>query len=566
MRRILPSIVLVALLALPSLGTGPALAAPKRITQVTVKDFGSRLVIGIVSTGQILFHVTEVPSPPPPRVAIDILDAVADESVRVTTVVNKGNVLRVRVGQFQDSPAIARVVVDLVRSVPVDIQRPAPNILAVGVPQVPVTEGEARTAAAAPVPVKPAQAATPAPLTPASAAVSPPPAFSAAPGTGVVRTAQATAQVPGGNIRLLEFRGVALSDVLSALARLCAFNLVTDGSVQGTITLRLVDVTCEDALRFILEANNLAFRRLGKNIIISSAERLAPPPEAPETIAYRLEFGDPNQIRAAVAAVVPGVRVAVDPRTNSLLITGTPAQHQEVVRVLGTLDIRIAQVVIQVHALEVSTSVIKDLGLLVSPEGTVGSLGNFFLDSAQNRIGFALANNPLLEFRLRALITEGKASILSAPRIATLDGNKASILLGDRVPIFTVTTQAGVTTTTVSFVDVGVKMEVTPRVNNEGLVTLAIRPEVSAVAEIVTGPGGQQAPRVATRSAETTLTVPSGQTIVLGGLISREERATSIKVPLLGDIPIIGELFRFRNVDRRESEVIFLITPIVSQQ
>jgi len=560
--RILPSLFLVALLALPSLGTGPALAAPKRITQVTVKDFGTRLVIGIVSTGQILFHVTEISNPPPPRVAIDILDAVADEKLRVTTQVNKGNVLRVRVGQFQDSPAIARVVVDLVRPVPLDIERTAPNVLTVGVRQIPVTEGEARHAAAAPVPVKPgAQTGNPAP-TPQAVM----PAVSAAPGTGIVKTSQATAQAPG-TIRLLEFRGVALADVLSALARLCGFNLVTDGSVQGTITLRLVDVTCEDALRFVLEANDLGFRRLGRNIIISSAARLAPPPEAPETIAYRLAFGDVNQIRAAIAAAVPGVRVAVDPRTNALLITGTAGQHEEVVRVLGTLDIRIAQIVIQLHAIEVSTSVIRDLGLLVSPEGTIGSIGNFFLDSLNNRIGFALAPDPagLLQFRLRALVTEDKAHILSAPRIATLDGNKATILLGDRVPIFTVTTQAGVTTTTVTFVDVGVKMEVTPRVNTDGLITLSIKPEVSAVAAIVTGPGGQQAPRVATRSADTMLTVKDGQTIVLGGLISREERETLIKVPLLGDIPIIGELFRFRNTDRRESEVIFLITPVINK-
>lgn len=558
--RILPSFILAALMALPSLGTGPALAAPKRITQVTVKDFGTRLVIGIVSTGQILFHVTEISNPPPPRVAIDILDAVADEELRVTTEVNKGNVLRVRVGQFQDSPAIARVVVDLVRSVPLDIERTAPNVLTVGVRQIPVTEGEARHAAAAPVPVKPG----PQPVNMGATPQVVVPAVSAAPGTGIVKTSQATPQAPG-TIRLLEFRGVALADVLSALARLCGFNLVTDGSVQGTITLRLVDVTCEDALRFILEANDLGFRRLGRNIIISSAARLAPPPEAPETIAYRLAFGDVNQIRAAIAAAVPGVRVAVDPRTNALLITGTAAQHEEVVRVLGTLDIRIAQIVIQLHAIEVSTSVIRDLGLLVSPEGTIGSLGNFFLDTLNNRISFALTGGELLQFRLRALVTEGKAHILSAPRIATLDGNKATILLGDRVPIFTVTTQAGVTTTTVTFVDVGVKMEVTPRVNTDGLITLGIKPEVSAVAAIVTGPGGQQAPRVATRSADTQLTVRDGQTIVLGGMISREERETLIKVPLLGDIPIIGELFRFRNRDRRESEVIFLITPVISQ-
>ncbi|HXF82116.1 MAG TPA: secretin N-terminal domain-containing protein [bacterium] len=559
-RRLILSIALVALLALPTLGTGAA-AASKRLTQVTVKDFGTRLIIGIVSSGPVLFNVTEIAAPAPPRVAIDLLDTIADERVRTTTEVRKGNVLRVRVGQFRDSPAVARVVIDLVEPVAVEVARSGSNTLVVGVPVVPVTEVQARTAAAAPVPVRPPAAAA-ATASPAADLV---PAVSAAPGTGVVRVAQATERVPGGAIRLLEFRGVPLADVLSALARLCGFNLVTDGSVTGTVTLRLVDVTCEDALRFILEANNLAFRRLGRNLIIGSAERLAPPPETPETIAYRLAYGDPNQIRAAVAAAVPGIRVAIDPRTNALLITGTTAQHEEVRKVLGTLDVRIAQVVIQLHAIEVSTSVLRELGLLVTPDGTVGSLGSFFLDSTSNRIGFTVTNSTLLQNRLRALVTEGRAHILSAPRIATLDGNKASILLGDRVPIFTVTTQGGVTTTTVTFVEVGVKMDVTPRVNVDGVITLSVTPEVSSVAEIVTGAGGQQAPRVATRSATTTLAVKDGQTIVLGGLISREERQTLIKIPLLGDIPVIGELFRFRTNDRRESEVVFLITPQIAQ-
>src|SRR4030067_840267 len=154
-QRILPSIALVALLALPSLGTGPALAAPKRLTQVTVKDFGTRLVGGIVSTGQVLFHVTEIASPAPPRVAIDLLDAVADEGIRVTMEVRRGNVLRVRVGEFQDSRALARAAIALGQPVSVDIGRSTPNTLTVSVPQVPVTEGQARTAASAPVPVKP---------------------------------------------------------------------------------------------------------------------------------------------------------------------------------------------------------------------------------------------------------------------------------------------------------------------------------------------------------------------------------------------------------------------------
>ncbi|HEY6101805.1 MAG TPA: secretin N-terminal domain-containing protein [bacterium] len=530
--------VLIALVAIPTLGTTPAQGATSRVTQVTVKQFAGKTVIGIVATGRILYHMSELAPPPNPRVVVDLLDAVLDPSAQTTINVGKDAVLAVRTGQFQDSPPIARVVIDLVRPITVDLQQTSPNVLVVNVPTAPASAGVPQQTAAVPT------------------------------GTGVAKVAQQPGQPAAPEIiQLLEFRGTALSDVLAALAKLCQFNIVTDGSVQGTITLRLVSVTCEEALRFILEANNLAFRRLGKNIIVSSAEKLAPPPEVPETIAYRLSFGDPNQIRAALAAAVPGIRVAFDPRTNALLVTGTSLQQDEVRKVLATLDIKIPQVVIQVHAVDISSTVLKDLGLFsgltgIDPlTGNAGPFAGFVIDSAQNRISLSLFDNQLLLFRLRALVTESKARILSAPRIATLDGNKATILVGDKVPIFTVTTQAGVTTTTTTFQDVGVKLEVTPRVNTNNLMTVNLKPEVSRVVEIVSGPGGAQAPRVGTRSVDTTLTVPDGQTIVIGGLISQEERKTILKVPLLGDIPVIGELFRFTSTTTGESEVIFLITP-----
>jgi len=544
-------LLLVALLAVPSVVTAPVQAGPMRVTQVTVKDFGTRLVVGIVATGQILFSITEIETPLPPRVAIDILNAIADDRVRVAKEVKKGNVLRVRVGQFQDNPAIARVVVDLVRPVRVDVQRSAPNILAVSVPLLPGTGAEATAAVSAPILTREG------PMTPA---------VSAAPGTGLIRTAQQPL-VPGapagpGLIKLLEFRGVALSDVLTALSKLCGFNLVTDSSVQGTITLRLLDVTCEEALRFVLEANGLAFRRLGKNLIVGSAEKLAPPPEVPETISYHLSYGDVNAIRAAVAAAVPGVRVAVDPRTNALLITGTSAQHEEVVKVLGSLDIKIPQVVIQVNVVEINTTAERNLGLFNSTTGigTGAGFGNVVLDSANRRITFTLTDASLINFRLQALINEGKARILTAPRVATLDGNKATIVLGQKIPVFTSTTVGGQLQTTVSYQDVGVKLVTTPRVNSDEVITLSLTPEVSTLGAPVTS-GGQQAFIVNTRNADTVLTVADGKTIVLGGLIDRSERTTILKVPLLGDIPILGELFRSSDTTTAETEVIFMITP-----
>ena len=528
--------VLIALLAIPVLGTTPAQGATSRVTQVTVKEFAGKTVIGIVATGRILYHMSELAPPPHPRVIVDLLDAVLDPSARITVNVGKDQVLAVRTGQFQDSPPIARVVIDLARAIPVEIQQTSPNVLVVNVPTAPASaKAPAQQTAAVPT------------------------------GTGVVRVAQQPGQpAPPDIIQLLEFRGTALSDVLAALAKLCAFNVVTDGSVQGTITLRLVSVTCEEALRFILEANNLAFRRLGKNIIVSSAEKLAPPPEVPETIAYRLSFGDPNQIRAALAAAVPGIRVAFDPRTNALLVTGTSLQHDEVRKVLATLDIRIPQVVVQVHAIDVNASVLRDMGFFGGLSDS--AFGGVVTDSAQTRISLSLFDATVFFFQLRALVTEQKARILSAPRITTLDGNKATILVGDKIPIFTVTTQAGVTTTTTTFENVGVKLEVTPRVNTGNLITVNLKPEVSRVLEIVSGPGGAQAPRVGTRSVDTTLVVTDGQTIVMGGLISQEERKTTIKIPLLGDIPIIGELFRFTSTSTGESEVIFLITPQIVRE
>src|SRR5256712_28996 len=456
--RLTLMLLLVALLAVPSVVTAPVQAGPMRVTQVTVKDFGTRLVVGIVATGQILFSITEIETPLPPRVAIDILNAIADDRVRLAKEVKRGKVLRVRVGQFQDNPAIARVVVDLVRPVRVDVQRSAPNILAVGVPLLPGTGAEATATVSAPILTREG------PMTPA---------VSAAPGTGLIRTAQQPL-VPGapagpGLIKLLEFRGVALSDVLTALSKLCGFNLMT----------------------------------------------------------------------------------------------GTSAQHEEVVKVLGSLDIKIPQVVIQVNVVEINTTAERKLGLLNgvnSGIGTGAGFGNVVLDSANRRISFTLTDASLLNFALQALINEGNARILTAPRVATLDGNKATIVLGQKIPVFTSTTVGGQLQTTVSYQDVGVKLVTTPRVNTDELITLALTPEVSTLGAQVTS-GSQQAFIVNTRNADTVLTVADGKTIALGGLIDRSERTSIIKLPLLGDIPILGELFRSSDTTASETEVIFLITP-----
>ncbi len=548
--RTLLAFILAVLVAIPALGTGAAFGAPKRVTQVTIKEFPSTLVIGIVATGPVVYHVTEMSDLVPPRAVIDLMDAAVDSELRTSTELHKGNVLRVRVGQFQVSPAIARIVIDLIRPVHVEMQRTAPNVLVATVPRQGISQAEARPTAATQTPATP-NLGTP---------------LEAAPGGGVVKTAQASDKGPG-VIKLLEFRGVAMADVLTALAKLCGFNLVTDDSVKGIITLRLVDVTCEEALRFVLEANNLAFRRVKRNIIVSSAEKLAPPPEVPQTVAYHLDFGSLKDIQSAVSGAVPGVRVAIEPRTSSLLVTGTAAQQEEVVKVLASLDVKVAQVMIQVHAIETSMDFLRDLGLFAGlgsnfGAATTGGPGSS-VDTTPNRLLFRIIPTDLLLFKLDAQITEGKSRVVTAPRVATLDGNKASVNLVDRIPIFTSTpTSTGAPIVSVSFVEVGVKLDATPRINAGGLITMGLRSEVSSLLSIDTF-SNSQAPRTTNRLADTMVQVKDGETIVIAGLIRREERDVTIKVPLLGDIPIIGELFKHNEKHSAETEVIFLITPTI---
>jgi type IV pilus assembly protein PilQ len=384
-------------------------------------------------------------------------------------------------------------------------------------------------------PVVQAQAPAPAPAQP----VQPPAQIAQAPATPPSRIS-------------LEFRNTEMADVLSALAKVCLVNIVTDSSIKGAITVRLIDLTCDEALRYILEANNLGFRRLGRNLLILPADRLAPPPEVPESVTYPLGFGTARELADAVRAAVPGIRITFDARTNSLVVVGTAAQHEEVRKILAGLDVQLVQIMIESRVVDVQLSDLKNLGLdwgltstpIISIQGTFPN---------QIQIGVATTTiNALLD----ALVTQRKARVISAPRIAVVDGNEAEVNLGEEFPIPSIDASGRLTFT---FKPIGVILRILPKANRDGLITTKITPEVTSVLELLQSPSGD-VPRLATRRATTTVTARSGDPIIIAGLISAEERRTVLKVPILGDIPIIGQLFRTTQTNRIETEVIFVVT------
>ncbi|HEX2712669.1 MAG TPA: type II and III secretion system protein, partial [Candidatus Acidoferrales bacterium] len=162
---------------------------------------------------------------------------------------------------------------------------------------------------------------------------------------------------------------------------------------------------------------------------------------------------------------------------------------------------------------------------------------------------------PAITTILNTLISENKARLLANPRIAVRDGETARMNIGDKIP-FQVINAQGVASLVI--LDAGVKLEITPRVNRDGYVTVRMHPEVSAIA---TAASAGVPPTISTREADSSLTVKDGTPIVLAGLIQKNETRTTVKVPLLGDIPILGWLFKSESSDTRDNEVVFIITP-----
>jgi hypothetical protein len=549
MSRLLTGLAVALVIALVPVAPALPQSEPLRVTQVSVKTFGDTVQLALVGTGPLTYRTLQLSSPP--RLVIDLPGAVLDSSVPSLIDVTRGGVARVRVGQFQMKPAIVRIAVDMDAVVPFTLATDGPAVL--------VAKFATRGNVAQPAPaarVAPAAPVVPVPAAPVAQA---PPAvpIAQAPAAPVV-VAQAS-QTPPSRISL-ELRNTELADVLTALAKICNYNIVTDPSVKGQITVRLIELSCEESLRFILEANNLGFRRLGRNLIIMPADRLAPPPEVPEAIAYQIGYGQADKVAEAVRTSVPGIRVAFDARTNTLVVVATQAQHEQVQKVLAGLDIKLMSMMVETRVVDVSTSDLRNQGLDWGLTGQpIFQIQGTFPDQVvigvpTTSVGGTIA--PILA-RLNALITDKKARVITAPRVLVIDGNEAQVNLGEEVPIPSIDSAGRLTYT---FKPIGVILRILPKVNRDGFITTKIEPEVSSVIEFLNTASGP-VPRIATRKATTTVTVRSGESIILAGLISAQERKTVLKVPILGDIPILGALFRSTTTDRAETEVIFIVTP-----
>jgi type II secretory pathway component GspD/PulD (secretin) len=245
---------------------------------------------------------------------------------------------------------------------------------------------------------------------------------------------------------------------------------------------------------------------------------------------------------------------------------GSDYDCEQIKAMLAPLDVPPRQVMFEAEVVELSRSDLKNIGV---NWGTQTNLPDALPTDPNSyfRIGLGIPNHPEygtnLKVTINRLIENKKGRLLASPRITVLDGQTAQILIGDKLAVESrQAVSVGEPIISVQYIDVGIKLEVTPTINEDSTITTHIKPEVSNKTDS-TEHGN---PNIRTRQADTTLRVKSGETIVLGGLIQREETHDTFKFPFLGDLPLVGQLFRSNSTEVRETELVIVITPKLVDQ
>ena len=285
---------------------------------------------------------------------------------------------------------------------------------------------------------------------------------------------------------------------------------------------------------------------------------------------FNLSNSDPKGAAAFLKAMLKIREPFVDERTNLLALRDSPENIQLAERLLAVFDSAEPEVLLEVEVLEVAASRLNELGVKfpssfsLTPLPPVGSgsltLGN--LDGiGRDRIGVGFNPNNLL-VNLRREV--GDSSTLANPKLRVRNKEKAKILIGDKIPIVSTTTgTGGFVSENISYLDVGLKLDVEPTVFADDEVAIKIGLEVSSLGPSTKTTGGSLAYQIGTRNANTLLRLRDGETQLLAGLISRDERSTSSRVPGLGDLPVLGRLFSSQLDDGKRSELLLAITPRV---
>lgn len=386
-----------------------------------------------------------------------------------------------------------------------------------------------------------------------------------------------------GSLMDIDYRDVDIKEIARAFSEISGMNIIVSDEAQAKVTLKMSEVNWKTALEVILDTYNLAYLEKDNFIIITTLERRRMQEEsgALETKVLRLNFVKVSDLKGVLDSLLSSRgKINIDERTNSLLIIDLKEKIKEVEDIAMQLDMRTPQVLIEIMILDVKLTDAFKWGVVETltnhirteyeaddPEtakwtklpkwkGASSVLG--VADTASFQWAKTIFTDADLNFTLDAIIKNTDSKILANPRVVTLDNLEATIDIVTQQP-YTELTQSSSTgnTTTTSFKDIGINLKVKPHISKDNYISMEVTTEHSAD----TGSTSAGVPIVDKRKAATNVLVKDGETIVLGGLRRRDHSNTAFKIPLLGDIPLLGNLFRSKNQSVTETELVIFITP-----
>ncbi len=404
----------------------------------------------------------------------------------------------------------------------------------------------------------------------------------------------------------LNFQDIDVRAVLQLIADFTNKNLVTSDSVQGKLTLRLKNVPWDQALDIILRAKGLAMRELDNIILVAPAKEIAEreklefkaQQQAEELAPLHAELIQINYAKAEnIAALLKAKEnsmlskrgsVTIDERTNALLLRDTRDKLDEIRKLVAKLDIPVRQVLIEARIVVANDDFSRELGTrfgatAVASHGANGGIGltgtlagtDAIVASAPtlsqpqltDRLGVSLpvinpagqialsilSSDYLVDLELSAMQAEGRGEVLSNPRVITANQTEAHIEQGVEIPYLEASSSGAAT---VSFKKAVLSLKVQPHITPDGHVIMDLAVNKDSVGEIFQG-----IPSVDTREVQTQVLVDNGETIVLGGIYEQTRSHKVSKVPLLGDIPLLGALFRNTSDSNKKAELLIFVTP-----
>ncbi len=364
----------------------------------------------------------------------------------------------------------------------------------------------------------------------------------------------------------LEFREASIRTVFEALARAADINFVFDKDVRSDakVTLFLKGTTVEEAMRVILSTQQLGQKLLNDKTVLVYPATQQKQRDVLDTVTrtFYLVNADPKQAQSLIRTVAKTRDIHVDERLNLLVVRDTPEVMRLVERLIQNIDLADPEVMLELEVMEVSNNQLESLGINWPSSVSYGlPNGAAQLNTLSGLQAFT--TNPLAVATLTA--SGANTTILANPKIRARNREKAHVLLGEKLPVFTTTSTPlnGSVSNAVSinYVDVGLKLDVEPQVQLDNDVTIKVALEVSSITNKVNGPSGSFAYQVGTRQANTTLRLRDGETQILAGLINDSESRSTAGLPYLHDAPLVGRLFGLTTDERKKSEIVLLVTP-----